>query len=181
MEQSSFLAAAASLGFTDLMDEISFKKGAICIEENKLNDFGYFIIEGAARAYYFKNELEITSWVAFENQFIGSLENYRGKPSTETIHFIEDSRCLRIHISKLKERQQTDLSVSNFLSSILEEHIIFLENRLRYLQHNTGLERYLYILDYEPQIIQRVSVNYLASYLGITRETLSRLRKKVIS
>ena len=180
MEKASFLDAAAAMGIKDLIDEISFKKGTIIVEENKMHDSGYFITEGAARSYYTKNEVEITSWFAFENQFAGSLQNYRGEPSRETIHFIENTRCLRINMAALKERQQKDLSVSHFMTAILEEHAIFLENRLRHLQYSAGLERYLYILDYEPEIIQRVSVNYLASYLGITRETLSRLRKKAI-
>lgn len=180
MERTSFLRAAAAMGIQDLMQETTFKKGAIAVEENQIHDSGYFIIEGAVRAYYVKNEQEITSWFAFENQFVGSLENYREAPARETIHFMEDSRCLVINIRKLKERQQKDLSISHFYTSLIEEHSIFLENRLRYLQHQAGLERYLYILDYEPQIIQRVSVNYLASYLGMTRETLSRLRKKAV-
>ena len=150
------------------------------MKENSIYNYGFFIVEGAARSFHIKDEVEITSWFAFENQFAGSLQSYQGEPLRETIHFIEDSQCLKIDIQQLKDRQKKSLLVSQLMIALIEEHAIFLEDRLRYLLHNPGLERYRYILKVEPQIIQRVSVNYLASYLGVTRETLSRLRKKAI-
>jgi hypothetical protein len=70
------------------------------------------------------------------------------------------------------------LYCSNFISSIIEEYTIFLEDRIFYSQLMNSLERYEALLENEPKVFQRVPLTYIASYLGISRETLSRLRSK---
>lgn len=164
---------------SEITDFITFKKGEQPIQEGQRHNFTYVILKGAARSFYLKNGIEVTNWFTFENESAGTLQNYRGLPSRETIEFIEDSDCLRFNIHKFRERQYQDLTISNLVGHLLEEHAIFCENRLRLLQFNEGMERYRYILEFEPEILQRVSLTYLASYLGMTRETLSRLRKKI--
>ncbi|MEN0049536.1 MAG: hypothetical protein AAF806_20920 [Bacteroidota bacterium] len=160
-------------------DIVSFKKGAQPIEEGRHHNYNYLIIKGAARSFYTKDGIEVTNWFTFEEDSAGTLQNYLGLPARETIEFIEDSDCLRFNIHQFKELQYQYLTISNLICHLLQEHAIFCENRLRMLQFNEGMERYCYILEYEPEILQRVPLTYLASYLGMARETLSRLRRKI--
>jgi CRP-like cAMP-binding protein len=161
------------------LSEVYFKSGDTPIKEGGYHDFGYFILRGGARSYYLKDGKEVITWFAFENDFVASLLNYKGKPGRETVEFLEDSHCVRIDLKKVASRSKTDLICSHFINAIIEEHILFLEERLRYIQYSEGLERYLYILEKEPILLRRISLTHLASYLGISRETLSRLRAKI--
>jgi CRP-like cAMP-binding protein len=173
------LDAASIEGITAAIDRLSFQKGEKAFSENQVVNHVYFMVRGGARSYYLKDGIEVTTWFAFEGDSVGSLQGYKGNPSRETVEFMEDSECLRIDLTKLKEKQKNDLAVSHFISAVIEEYALFLEDRLRQLQYNEGLHRYLYILEHEPYLLQRVSLTHLASYLGIARETLSRLRAKI--
>ncbi len=161
------------------LSEIHFKKGDIPIHQSHLHAYAYIIVTGAARSYYFKEDKEINTWFAFENDTVATLQNYRGQTSRETIAFLEDSHCIKLDLPMLRLQAKTNVVASNLVTAILEEHIEFLEARLMLLQHNEGVERYLHILEHEPALIQRIPLTHLASYLGISRETLSRLRAKI--
>jgi CRP-like cAMP-binding protein len=106
------------------------------------------------------------------------LHNYKNLPSRETIEIVEPSTLISINLLTLKPLTTIDLRVSNFVSSIIEEYALFLEDRLFYSQFTNSKERYKHLVENEPHVLQRISLTYIASYLGISRETLSRLRGK---
>jgi CRP-like cAMP-binding protein len=85
---------------------------------------------------------------------------------------------ISINLKYLKPLIYSNIEISNFISSIIEEYTIFLEDRIFYSQLMNSLERYEALLKNEPKVFQRVPLTYIASYLGISRETLSRLRSK---
>ena len=85
---------------------------------------------------------------------------------------------IKLNIEKIKELAQTDLSISNLLNNLWEEHAIFLEERLYQLQFMNSHERYNVLIKNTPEILQRVSLTDIASFLGVSRETLSRMRAK---
>ena len=163
----------------DTLSEVHFKEGDSPTKQGGYHNFGYIIIKGAARSYYLKEGKEVITWFAFENDVVASLQNYRNKPALESVSFLEDSHCIKIDLQGLHVISKTNISTSHLINSIFEEHIEFLEERLRLLQHNPGIDRYLHILEKEPYLLQRIPLTYLASYLGISRETLSRLRAKI--
>ncbi|MFN3997197.1 Crp/Fnr family transcriptional regulator [Algoriphagus sp.] len=162
----------------DCLEETTFKKGESPIQFSKYHNFAYIIIHGAARSYCIKKDKEFNLWFAFENDTVASIQNYNGKPAKETVTFLEVTHCLKIDLPKLLLYSKTDFICSNFIRALLEDYIDFLETRLGIFQFHEGLERYLHILENEPALIQRIPLTYLASYLGISRETLSRLRAK---
>ncbi len=167
-------------GISLATDKISFKKGEKIIEEGQPHNYFYFLLEGGVRSYYLGSGVEIVNWFAFENEWFGSIQTFQGILSRDSIKCIEDSRCIRFDIQTFKKLQREDVVISNFLNVLTEECAVFLENRLRQLQHKEAMERYLHIVENEPEYLQRVPLTYLASYLGISRETLSRLRKQII-
>lgn len=154
----------------------NYAKDHILLTENGRTDFAYFIVKGAVRSYYLKDGKEVNTWFSFENEMVGSLHTYNGKTSRETFQVLENSIFISINLHKLKSLTLTNIDISNFINAIIEEYALFLEERLYFTQFTTSKKRYQYLLENEPQIFQRISLTDIASYLGISRETLSRLR-----
>ncbi|MEO0897154.1 MAG: Crp/Fnr family transcriptional regulator [Bacteroidota bacterium] len=146
------------------------------ISEGKRHYFSYAILQGGVKSYYLKDGKEICTWFAFENEVIGSMANFQGLPSQETVEFLEDSDVIQIQMMELKELAQRDLSTSQLLNDLLLEYTSFIEEKLRQLQFMSARERYTSLLEKAPDLLQRVSLTDIASYLGVSRETLSRIR-----
>jgi len=153
-------------------------KKHVLIKEKQRHDFAYFVIKGAVRSYYLKDGVEVNNWFALENDMVGSLHNFKGNPSRETIELIENSTLISINLITLKSLMLSNIQIANFVNAILEEYTLFLEDRIYYSQMMGSLDKYLILLEKESEILQRVPLTYIASYLGISRETLSRLRAK---
>jgi CRP-like cAMP-binding protein len=161
-----------------ILSILKFDKKHILIKENQQHDYAYFVVEGAVRSYYLKDGVEVNTWFAFENDMVGSLHNFRNLPSRETFELVEDSTLISINLKALKPLIYLNIEISNIISTIIEEYAVFLEDRIYYSQLMNSLERYEALLENEPHVLQRIPLTYIASYLGISRETLSRLRAK---
>ena len=157
---------------------LNLNKKHVLIKENKLHDFAYFVIKGAVRSYYLKDGIEVNTWFALENDMVGSLQNFNDKPSRETIELVENCTLIAINIKKIKPLIFSNIQIANFVNTIIEEYALFLEDKFYFSQMANSIDKYLTLLDKEPQILQRIPLTYIASFLGITRETLSRLRAK---
>jgi len=157
---------------------LNFDKKHILIRENQQHDFAYFVVKGAVRSYYLKDGIEVNTWFAFENDMVGSLHNFRILPSRETFELVEHTSLIAINLRSLKPLIYSNIEISNFINAIIEEYAVFLEDRIFYSQLMNSLERYEALLENEPHVLQRIPLTYIASYLGISRETLSRLRGK---
>jgi len=155
---------------------LKLPKGTKLFSQGKRHYHFYFIIKGAVKAYYLKDGKEICSWFAAENDIVGNLSAHRGEASNETIELLEDVELISFQIQGINELAKNDLEVSHFIIEILYEEIIYLEKRIYDLQFVSSSERYKRLLEEAPEIIQRVSLTDIASYLGVSRETLSRIR-----
>ncbi len=153
-------------------------KGTKLISEGKRHHYIYLIIKGSVKSYYSKDSKEVCVWFSLENELIGTISTIQGDTSKETIELLEDSELIKLNIEKIKELTQTDLSISNLLNKLWEEHATFLEERLYQLQFMNSHERYQALIKDTPEILQRVSLTDIASFLGMSRETLSRIRAK---
>jgi CRP-like cAMP-binding protein len=157
---------------------LKLNKKHILIKENYHHDFAYFVISGAVRSYYLKDGVEVNTWFAMENEMVGSLFTYKGKPSRETIELLENSSLIAINLKNIKPLVFTNIQIANFINAIIEDYALFLEEKLFYSQMSNSTDRFRMLLEKEPKLFQRVPLTYIASYLGISRETLSRLRAK---
>lgn len=138
-----------------------------------------FIVKGLARAYYFKNDLDITSWLMRENDFIISVVSFfRQLPSEENIELLEDSTLISIpyrHLLALYSKYEAFNVVGRVIT---ENYYILSEQRIYSMRMQTAQERYERMVSKDPGIFQRVPLKYIASYLGMKAETLSRIRGK---
>jgi|TARA_B110000879_G_scaffold113439_1_gene151343 CRP-like cAMP-binding protein len=153
-------------------------KGTKLISEGRRHHYFYLIIEGGVKSYYSRDSRDVCMWFAFENEAIGTMTTYEGLPSKETVELLEDSELIKFNIEKIKELTRTDLSISHLINDLIIEHTLCIEERLYQLQFTTSEERYKSIIQTTPEILQKVSLTDIASYLGVSRETLSRIRSK---
>ncbi len=156
-----------------------FKKNQVLLKEGQVCDYIYFIEQGYLRSYYLKEDKEITAWFMKENDIIISVNSFfKREPSYEYIQTIEDSRLHYIHYDELQKIYK-DFVEFNIVGRVLTEMYYTLsEERLYGMRSQTAEERFAFLLDKHPEIIHRTPRSYIASYLGISFETLSRIRIK---
>ena len=168
--------------YSVLMDSTikkEYQKGTILIEHGKKNKFVFFLISGSAKSYNFKDSKQICLWFAFESDCIATIRSFDDLISQETVELIEDSELIQIKLGDLMTLSNQFTSISSLMLQLLKEHILFLEYKLNGLQFMTSAERYDKLIRDYPEVLQRVSLTDIASYLGISRETLSRIRRKI--
>jgi len=157
---------------------LKYNKRTKLISEGKSHHYFYFIVNGSVKSYYQKDLKEVCLWFAFENEVVSTIKTFEGKPSNETIELLEDSSLIQLKTKPIKELAKTDLSISQWIMDLITDHAIFLEERLYQLQFMNTQERYKALINIAPEILQRVSLTDIASFLGVSRETLSRIRAK---
>ena len=150
------------------------------IEEGQVCKYIYIHIKGISRMYYMKDDEEICSLLIEENYpFTVPDSFYSGNKSYQTVESLEPGCIARIHIDSLKKLYSKYLEVNYIARVITEKYFVKSEERLFLLRKKTTEERYLYFIEKYPSLLLRVPLKHIASYLGMSLETLSRCRKKI--
>ncbi|HVK97184.1 MAG TPA: Crp/Fnr family transcriptional regulator [Flavisolibacter sp.] len=158
----------------------SYSKKEILLRPGQVSNHACFILKGLVRAYYISDEgQDITSRIMDENFLITSwISFYTRKPTDEYIQTLEDTVLSCIHYDNL-EKLYNNYPDFNILGRKLIEHFLYLaEQRTRLLRKHTAEEKYRLFLQQHPELLQRVPLHYIATYLGMSEETLSRIRSK---
>jgi len=164
----------------DCFEELTLPKNEFLVTEGKICRHLYFLQQGALRGFYNLNGKEITHWFAFEEDFVTSFHSFiTQQPAVESIQLIEG--CVLWSISKERLTSLLDQywEVERLVRMAYEKYYIRLEERFVNAQFKTAAERYQDLLMQSPHILQRASLGAVASYLGISQETLSRIRGKL--
>jgi CRP-like cAMP-binding protein len=137
----------------------------------------YFINKGVARIYYFKDGIDITESFAFENNIIARVESlFTGKPSRKAIQVLEDAEIVAINAGQLFKLYDSFPEIERLFRKIFEAAYVDTVNRIEGIQFHTAEERYKALITEAPNVLQKVPLKYVASYLGITQVSLSRIR-----
>jgi CRP-like cAMP-binding protein len=137
----------------------------------------YFINKGIARIYYFKDGIDVTESFAFENNILVRVESlFTGKPSRKAIQVLEDAEIVAIDAVKLFQLYDHFPEIERLFRKIFEASHVETVTRIESIQFHTAEERYKALLTEAPDVIKRVSLKHIASYLGITQTSLSRIR-----
>ena len=152
--------------------ELLLKKGQVCRNI-------FFIEQGLIRCFYMNGTKEVTSWFMKEGDVVISVESFfKQTPSYESMQALEDCVAYYLEYAKLQFIYRA-FPEFNFIGRILtEKYYALCEQRLYSIKMQSALERYAYLMQNFPELIQRVSSTYLASYLGVRLETLSRIRNQ---
>lgn len=156
-----------------------FPKNHTILEQGQVCNYLYFVHNGLLRLFYYRDGKDITDYFATEQNIIGGIDSFFSrKPSEKIIETIEPCRLIAISFDNLEnlyqkhhdlERIGRVLSVAAFLS---------MQERLFAIQFHPAKNRYQELLSNNPDILKRVPLGYIASYLGITQVTLSRIRNQ---
>jgi len=165
--------------FVDLCEQLEFEKKDVIKQADKKAHYGYFLLEGAIGSFVWKNDTYICLDLIIENDFFGDdLSLFSGKSSPIEIIALEKSSVLRISRSNIDELRKTPIGA--LLFSIGDQKaLVEKENKQIELMTQTAEERYIHILRSKPELIQRISQKNIASYLGISTQSLSRIRSKI--
>lgn len=140
----------------------------------------YFLKKGVARIYYFKEEVDITESFSFENNLVVRYESlFSNSPSKKGIQMLEDSEILAINAKELFKLFNKHPDIERLFRKIIEGALVDQVNRIESLQFHSAEERYKALLKESPGVLQRVALKYIASYLGITPVSLSRIRAQL--
>ena len=155
----------------------SVGKDYFLLREHTVSDYIYFIEKGIARIYYYKNGKEITEWIAMDEQFFLSITSFfQRTPTHLIIQTIEKSDVYGIHHNDFMSLAEQYHDVERLLRKMVTASLILSQVRMDSIQFETAHQRYDRLLKNTPEIIQRVPLSYIASFLGVTLETLSRIR-----
>ncbi|WP_419870959.1 Crp/Fnr family transcriptional regulator [Chryseobacterium sp. CT-SW4] len=160
--------------------EVSYPKSHCLMMAHKVIPYIYFIKKGIVRAYSSTEDNDITFWFGSEGETVISMKSYvEDQPGYENIELLEDGQFYRMETEKLRELFSKDIHIANWGRKFAERELIKTEELFISRQFKTASERYQDILQKKPDLIRRVQLGYIASYLGITQVSLSRIRAEI--
>ncbi|HXL58356.1 MAG TPA: Crp/Fnr family transcriptional regulator [Chitinophagaceae bacterium] len=178
--QFANLSAESKQAFSTILKKLELPKGRTLIHANTICENAYFIEQGLARTYYYKNGKDVTDWLAAENSFVVSIVSFlTQQPDRRIVELLEPSLLWAIPHKKLEELYNRYHEIERFGRLLVSHGLILVQQRFDDLHFATAPERYKKLLQENPTFIQRVPLSMIASYLGISQETLSRIRSKL--
>ena len=180
LEEFSPLDAKAKKQLEEFIVVTKVVKSDFILEQGVVCNYIYFLDQGFARQFYYKNGKEITEWFAAEKEFCFSIESYfHHTPSKLTIQALEDSVVIGLHKDALMELSKEHSQISQLALNMLSTSLVYSQQRMETILFESAKDRYRHLLETKPKIIQKVPLAHIASFLGITQETLSRIRAKL--
>ncbi len=158
----------------------NIKKGDFFVKEGQVCDFIGFINSGLFRMFYILNGKEINLHFFLTNEFVVVYNSFlTNAPSKFYIEALEDAELVVFYRNHVETNYKLYHSWERFGRKIAEHVYLGVEERTHTFLFMNAEERYLHLMQTKPQVFQKVQLYHIASYLGIERESLSRLRKKL--
>ncbi len=161
------------------VQRMELPKKHILLKKGKVCNFLYFIEKGLARNFFEEDNKELTNDIILEGEILVSFSSFISrKPSLETIELLEDGVLCAIHYDDLQNLYQQFPIMERTGRMIAEHHYNSLAMKSYRLKFSNSSERYQYLFENKIEIVKRVPIGIIASYLGMSIETLSRIRGK---
>lgn len=174
------LSAAAQDVLQNCFEQVVLSKNEYLLTEGNICRHLYFLQQGALRGFYNLDGKEITHWFGFENDFVISFHSFiTQEAAVENIQLLEGSILWSISKNTLSGLYNQYHEIERLVRIAYEKYYIRLEERFVNAQFKSATERYESLLIQAPHIIERIPLGHIASYLGISQETLSRIRSKL--
>ncbi|PWN60056.1 Crp/Fnr family transcriptional regulator [Chryseobacterium oncorhynchi] len=166
--------------FADCLEEKIFSKKDIIIEKGKIENFLYFLDDGIVRLYYPDISNEKTFSFVFKENFFSAYDSFLLKiPCRYEIQCLVDSKVHRISYENLQKIYNGTKNGNEIGRKIAEQLFLNKLQRENDLLLKSATERYLSLFQEKPELIPQIPLKYIASYIGITPQALSRIRKKI--
>ena len=157
------------------------KKGTHFLKEGQRCDYFYYIVKGLVRIYYLDLQgNEITHWFSPENSMITSpLSFLKGEENILYFETLEPTELIMMTAAQMREMTERINSASEALRRLNAEFAIVLSRRVMNIHTKSSEQRYLMLMEEHPYLFQKAKLAHIASYLGITPQSLSRIRKNL--
>jgi len=167
--------------FNDLLKPKTLAKKHFLLRAGEVCNFEGFVVSGCLRKYYIdENGQEVIIQFAVENSWISDIASFSNQsPSGLFIETLENCELLVLSHQNKEELLLKVPSFERFYRILVERNIAVLQNRIHYSISKTAMEKYLDFLANYPSLPQRVAQHYIASYLGMSAEFLSKVRTKL--
>ncbi|HEY8930055.1 MAG TPA: Crp/Fnr family transcriptional regulator [Mucilaginibacter sp.] len=161
------------------MQRRELKKGELLLAAGEVCRTFYLVEQGYLRTWYDKDGVQINLHFTFEGESTSNLKSFLHKQSSEVnIEAGEDAVVSVFHVSSVAEKFGEYPNIMRFIRRLALRLLVASEEYSDLFKVSTPTERYRYIEKNNPRLLQRISLSQMASYLGVTRETLSRIRGK---
>jgi len=178
--QTSVLPADSLQRLVDIVHPVQLPKGYRLFQAGKIEQTIYFISQGIARIYYYHEANEVTLCFGMEGEALVSLNSYvQQQRGYENVELLEPCDLFCLHVSELYSLYTADIHIANWGRKLAEQELLKTEARLMSKLFKTASERYRELIREQPRLLQRVQLSHIASYLGISQVTLSRIRAEI--
>ena len=154
-----------------------YAKGEMILAEGDVCKSIIYIEKGLVREFYYKNNKEVTEYLAVEGTIMMSIESlFKEQPSFLQIEALEPAIIYELPKKRLEEVALHNVNIQILYRKILEESLILSQHHADMLRFESAQDRYQKLVKDQPQLVLRAPLVYIASYLQMTPETLSRVR-----
>lgn len=161
------------------LQEHSYPAKTILLEEGNKARYVYFVKKGCLRMWVNNNGTDVTTQFFFEGTAIASLESlFKDEPSDYSLETVEPCSLLRMSKADFLRLKETDPDFKSWFEEMLLERFFYYSKHLLGYLRTKPHQRYKNLLEKHPEILQRIPQQYIASYLGITPVSLSRIRNR---
>ncbi|MGP1481143.1 MAG: Crp/Fnr family transcriptional regulator [Hoylesella enoeca] len=165
----------------DLLESIlvpmKFAKGAMVLNEGEVCKNIYYIDKGLLRQFYYKNDKELTEHLGVENTIVMCIESlFQEEPTHLMVETLEPTILYALPKQKLEQVALHNVNIQILYRKILEESLILSQVHADLVRFESAQDRYKKLCKLMPQVVLRAPLVYIASYLQMTPETLSRVR-----
>lgn len=156
-------------------------KGEILAHADGRCDYMYYVLKGILRGYIIDNKREVTTWMTAENELVTSIRSFvMHMPTRENIAAIEDCRLICIHYDDLQYMYDNFVDFNIMGRKVAELYYVHAEDRAFICRLSKAVDRYNYFMINNGHLMNRVPLTYVASFLGIRLDSLSRIRKTLL-
>lgn len=164
-----------------IIQPMKFVKGTKILAEGDVCEYIYYVHQGLVRQFYKKNGKEVTSFLGVDGAVILSIESlFREEPTQESIEALEPTYIYAIPKKRLEEVALHNQNIQILYRKILEEALIASQVHADLVRFETAQDRYRRICKQMPKVVLRAPLVFIASYLQMTPETLSRVRSSTL-
>ena len=175
------LSTAELEAIHELIEVRSFKKDTLLLREGDISKYAYFNIQGCVRTFSIVQGIEKTTYFHTENRFITSIRSFTEKnPANHNLECVEDCVLAVFSYESEKSLLERFPKFERLSRILLEEELgVYQDILSNYITSNPE-ERYRNLMESRPDLLQRIPQYHLATYLGITPQSLSRIRSRMI-
>ena len=175
------LSAAAKKDLRQCLIVQHFSKKEKVLEKGRKSTKLYFVLKGVVRSFQYRKEKEVTTWIYYPNIYFAAWDSFLYQSNNdETFEVLEDVILVSIEYEELQQLFKLHPVLEKWGRKLMEEYMVCFNQFNQQMRFATAQEKYdFYLKEFPDQ--PKIKLGYIASFLGITQETLSRLRKKTKS